>query len=215
MADELEILKSDWKKRQQNLPKLSYNEIYKMLYKKSTTIVKWIFIISIAELIFWTSLSLITPQSTHEVLDLLGLTKYLMIFNIIHYIIFIGFIVVFFKNYASIKVTDNTKQLMASILKTRKTVRFFVIYNVTGFALLLILLNLLYYFQGDLLFEYFSQENGVAYQDKETFMLSFYIVNIIFGIVMLGLVLLFYRIVYGIFLKRLEKNYNELAKIEI
>lgn len=215
MADELEILKSDWKKRQQNLPKLSYNEIYKMLYKKSTTIVKWIFIISIAELIFWTSLSLITPQSTHEVLDLLGLTKYLMIFNIIHYIIFIGFIVVFFKNYASIKVTDNTKQLMASILKTRKTVRFFVIYNVTGFALLLILLNLLYYFQGDLLFEYFSQENGVAYQDKETFMLSFYIVNIIFGIVMLGLVLLFYRIVYGIFLKRLKKNYNELAKIEI
>lgn len=215
MVDELEILKSDWKKRQQNLPKLSYNEIYKMLYKKSTTIVKWIFIISIAELIFWTSLSLITPQSTHEVLDLLGLTKYLMIFNIIHYIIFIGFIVVFFKNYASIKVTDNTKQLMASILKTRKTVRFFVIYNVTGFALLLILLNLLYYFQGDLLFEYFSQENGVAYQDKETFMLSFYIVNIIFGIVMLGLVLLFYRIVYGIFLKRLKKNYNELAKIEI
>lgn len=215
MADELEILKSDWKKRQQNLPKLSYNEIYKMLYKKSTTIVKWIFIISIAELIFWTSLSLITPQSTHEVLDLLGLPKYLMIFNIIHYIIFIGFIVVFFKNYASIKVTDNTKQLMASILKTRKTVRFFVIYNVTGFALLLILLNLLYYFQGDLLFEYFSQENGVAYQDKETFMLSFYIVNIIFGIVMLGLVLLFYRIVYGIFLKRLKKNYNELAKIEI
>lgn len=215
MADELEILKSDWKKRQQNLPKLSYNEIYKMLYKKSTTIVKWIFIISIAELIFWTSLSLITPQSTHEVLDLLGLTKYLMIFNIIHYIIFIGFIVVFFKNYASIKVTDNTKQLMASILKTRKTVRFFVIYNVTGFALLLILLNLLYYFQGDLLFEYFLQENGVAYQDKETFMLSFYIVNIIFGIVMLGLVLLFYRIVYGIFLKRLKKNYNELAKIEI
>src|SRR5690554_1023286 len=215
MADELQILKSDWKKRQQNLPKLSYNEIYKMLYKKSTTIVKWIFIISIAELIFWTSLSLITPQSTHEVLDLLGLTKYLMIFNIIHYIIFIGFIVVFFKNYASIKVTDNTKQLMASILKTRKTVRFFVIYNVTGFDLLLILLNLLYYFQGDLLFEYFSQENGVAYQDKETFMLSFYIVNIIFGIVMLGLVLLFYRIVYGIFLKRLKKNYNELAKIEI
>lgn len=215
MADELEILKSDWKKRQQNLPKLSYNEIYKMLYKKSTTIVKWIFIISIAELIFWTSLSLITPQSTHEVLDLLGLTKYLMIFNIIHYIIFIGFIVVFFKNYASIKVTDNTKQLMASILKTRKTVRYFVIYNVTGFALLLILLNLLYYFQGDLLFEYFSQENGVAYQDKETFMLSFYIVNIILGIVMLGLVLLFYRIVYGIFLKRLKKNYNELAKIEI
>jgi hypothetical protein len=215
MVDELEILKSDWKKRQQNLPKLSYNEIYKMLYKKSTTIVKWIFIISIAELIFWTSLSLITPQSTHEVLDLLGLTKYLMIFNIIHYIIFIGFIVVFFKNYASIKVTDNTKQLMASILKTRKTVRFFVIYNVTGLALLLILLNLLYYFQGDLLFEYFSQENGVAYQDKETFMLSFYIVNIIFGIVMLGLVLLFYRIVYGIFLKRLKKNYNELAKIEI
>lgn len=52
MTDELEILKSDWKKRHTELPKLSYNEIYKMLFKKSTTIVKWIFIISIAELLF-------------------------------------------------------------------------------------------------------------------------------------------------------------------
>lgn len=215
MADELEILKSDWKKRQQNLPKLSYNEIYKMLFKKSTNIVKWIFIISIAELIFWTSLSLITPQSTYEVIELLGFTRLMVIINIIHYIIFISFIVVFFKNYASIKVTDNTKQLMASILKTRKTVRYFVIYNVGGFTLLLIFLNLLYYSQGDLLFEYFSQNNSVTYQDKDSFMFMFYIFNIIFGLIMIGLVILFYRIVYGIFLKRLKKNYNELAKIEL
>jgi len=32
---------------------------------------------------------------------------------------------------------------------------------------------------------------------------------------MIGFILLFYRIVYGILLRRLHKNYKELKKIEI
>ena len=33
--DELELLKKDWQSREQKLPKLSYEDIYKMLLKKS------------------------------------------------------------------------------------------------------------------------------------------------------------------------------------
>ena len=33
--DELDILKKDWQKQEDKLPKLSYNEIYKMILKKS------------------------------------------------------------------------------------------------------------------------------------------------------------------------------------
>ena len=42
MLDELELLKKDWQKREANLPKLSYEEIYPMIKKKSSSIVKWI-----------------------------------------------------------------------------------------------------------------------------------------------------------------------------
>ena len=32
--DELELLKKDWQKQEQQLPKLSFDEIYKMIWKK-------------------------------------------------------------------------------------------------------------------------------------------------------------------------------------
>ena len=38
--DELELLKNDWQKDNANYPKLTYDEIYKMLLKKSSSIVK-------------------------------------------------------------------------------------------------------------------------------------------------------------------------------
>src|SRR5690606_31666371 len=141
MMEELDILKKDWKQRDGDQPKLTYNQIYNMLYKKSTSIVKWIFIISIAELLFWTSLSLLTPKSTYEVIETIGAMTFMIVFSIIHYIIFIAFIVTFIKNYYSIKVTDNTQQLMNSILKTRKTVKYFVIYNIAAFVIYLIGIN--------------------------------------------------------------------------
>jgi len=50
--DELELLKKDWQKNDKEYPKLSYNDIYKMILKKSSSIVKWIFIISLLEFVF-------------------------------------------------------------------------------------------------------------------------------------------------------------------
>ena len=51
---ELDLLKKDWNKQNTDFPKLSYDDIYKLIHKKSSSIVKWILIICIAELIFWT-----------------------------------------------------------------------------------------------------------------------------------------------------------------
>ena len=51
MVDELELLKKDWQKKDEYLPKLSYDEIYQMIWKKSSSIVKWIFYISIIEFV--------------------------------------------------------------------------------------------------------------------------------------------------------------------
>lgn len=210
----LDILKKDWQQRGDNQPKLSYNQIYNMLYKKSTSIVKWIFIISIVELLFWTSFLFITPKSTYEIMDAIGATTFMIVFHIIHYIVFITFIVIFVKNYYSIKVTDNTRQLMDSILKTRKTVKYFVIYNVVAFALAMICINVFYYYNSDALLLIIQESIGVI-DNKKQFLKVFFIMQIVVSAIMLGFLLLFYRIVYGILLKRLRKNYKELEKIEV
>ncbi len=212
--DELELLKKDWSTREQKHPKLSYNDIYNMLFKRSTSIVKWIFIISIAELLFWTGLTLLTPKSSYEILEKLNIMQFMWGTNIIHYLIFIIFIYLFYKNYRTIKVTDSTKQLMDSIIKTRKTVKYFVIYNVVAFALILIFINIMYYLKSDVLIEIITDQYGPV-SETTSFLTYFFVVQVIFGVVMLGLLLLFYRVVYGILLRKLKKNHKELEKIEV
>ena len=45
--EELDLLKKDWKKNENSFEQISEVDIYKMLHKKSSSIVKWIFYISL------------------------------------------------------------------------------------------------------------------------------------------------------------------------
>jgi hypothetical protein len=213
--DELELLKKQWQAREQELPHLSYEDIYKMLLKKSSSIVKWIFYISIAEILFWILLSFMVPDSSTKFSDDIGLHDVLLGVNILNYAVFAVFIFLFYKNYRRISTTDSIKELMQNILRTRRTVKYFVIYNVAASALLIIGINFYYYYNQDLVFQFMTQDYGIAHISQERFMKMFLTIQILFGIVMIGLVMLFYRIVYGILLSRLHKNYKELKRIEI
>jgi hypothetical protein len=214
--DNLELLKQTWQNREQDLPQLSYQDIYQMLLKKSSSIVKWIFFISIGELIFWTVLAFFVPESSKEINNSIGLKDTFIIVNIIHYAIFAVFIFLFYKNYRSIQVTDTVKRLMKSILSTRRTVKYFVIYNVGASILLLIGVNIYYYTKREQLYELMVENfEGYSAIPQESFTSVFFISQLIFGVVLVGLIILFYRIIYGILLKRLKHNYNELRKIEI
>jgi hypothetical protein len=50
---ELDLLK-DWQKNKDSFEQVSEIEIYRMIHKKSSSIVKWILIISIMEVLLWT-----------------------------------------------------------------------------------------------------------------------------------------------------------------
>ena len=63
--DELELLKKDWKKQEGSFHQISEKEIYGMLHKGSSSIVKWILIISVLELILWISISLLTNDDNY------------------------------------------------------------------------------------------------------------------------------------------------------
>ncbi len=56
--EELDILKKAWQKEEHSFQQVTEVEIYKMLHKKSSSIVKWILIISILEVLLWTTISI-------------------------------------------------------------------------------------------------------------------------------------------------------------
>lgn len=215
MMDELELLKKQWQTREQELPRLSFNDIYKMLLKKSSSIVKWIFYISIAEILFWTLLAFLVPESSTKFSDNIGLHNVLLATNIINYTVFGIFILLFYRNYRKISTTDSIKELMKNILRARKTVKFFVIYNITASVLIIIGVNIYYYLNQNMVFKYMIEGYGITNISQEKFMSMFFLIQILFGAVMIGLVLVFYRLVYGILMRRLHNNYKELKKIEV
>src|SRR5690606_3816530 len=118
--DELELLKSKWLSQDQKLPRLTFGEIYTMLLKKSSSIVKWIFFISIGEIILWTCLALLVPESSRKFTNDIGLQEIMIVVNILYYAVFIFFIILFYRNYAKISTTDSIKDLMGNIIRTRR-----------------------------------------------------------------------------------------------
>ncbi len=210
--DELDILKKDWQSKEFDLPKVSYGDIYKMLLKKSSSIVKWIFVISVAELLFWISIQFINPESNVKIINEMGIKNILFYSNLIHFLIFGVFIYYFYKNFKSIQVTDNTKMLMKNILKTRRTVKYFVYYNVGIFILSSIIVDIFFYSRSEQLYEIMDfASKGVP---QENFASVFVISQIIVGIIVLGLLVLFYWLIYGLLLRRLNRNYKELKKLD-
>lgn len=209
--DQLEILKKQWLSEEQEHPKVSYNDIYKMLLKKSSSIVKWIFVISVAELLFWISIHFLIPKENIELMNNMGIGDILYYSNIVHYTIFGIFIYFFYKNFKSIQVTDNTKMLMKNILKTRRTVKYFVFYNVGMAIIASIAVDAYFYNNSNQLYDLMDfASKGIP---QENFANVFIISQIVVGVVIIGLLIVFYWLIYGILLRRLNRNYKELKKM--
>jgi len=213
MMDELELLKKDWQKQGEQLPKLSYDDIYNMIWKKSSSLVKWIFYICIAEFIFWIVISVLPINSgeiTGKGANFVRITE--AILQITSFLIIIYFGYQFYQNYKKISVTDSARDLMKKIIKTRRTVMQYVWFNVGLFALtmVVVLLEVLVFDPPQELMERISSADST--------LLAWLIVGLFFAfaIAFFGLLFwLFYRLLYGILLKRLNENYRELKKLEV
>lgn len=213
--DELEILKRDWKNKEHSFKRISEKEIYAMLHKRSSSIVKWILVISIAEVLFWTTISILTADDDYfKTLKTYHLNTILPIISAVNYAVLIGFIYLFYKNYKTINAIDTIKQLMISILKTRKTVQYYVWYNLAMvfFSFILVFsFQFMYDPKINELLDSFSQNGG----NSNTFYFFIFVIYFVVAIVFVGLIWLFYRLLYGILLKRLYNNYKELKKIDL
>ncbi|HET7361252.1 MAG TPA: hypothetical protein VFI78_04890 [Salinimicrobium sp.] len=213
MMDELDFLKKDWKKQEETYPKLSYDEIYKMLWKRSSSIVRWIFVISICELFLSTFLSIFLADEAYwEQMENLGLKDFTIGYYIFSYAVTFYFIYLFYRNYKKISNTDNTATLMKNILKTRKTVKTYIAYVLisAGFSGLVVsIFNIKNH-------QLTSQVEEIAKYSYDLMdWIKFILISFVAMAIVLGFVWLFYRLIYGILLKKLKKNYTELKKLEM
>ena len=96
--DELELLKKDWKKDTNTYPQLTHKEIYTMIHAKSSNIVKWIFIISLLEFVFWLAISvLLKGTSISDKMNDLDIDHILIPITVVSYIVLAYFFYQFYK----------------------------------------------------------------------------------------------------------------------
>ena len=209
--DELDLLKKDWNSESSEFKSYADSDIYPMLHKKSSSIVKTLFYISIAELGFWILINFLPLVLSDRMKAQLGDMTHSWIYitlNILSYGVIILFVYLLWKAHHAISVTDNAKKLMESILKTRKVIKYYVLYNLF-IALISIPVSL-----------YFTiNEHPEISETVNTASSAQLVILSLFTIgataVFLFLIWLFYKLIYGVLIKRLNRNYEELKKLEI
>ena len=200
--DLLDKYKKTWENQPEEENKFSSVDIYKMAKSKSSSIVKWIFIIGILEFLFLNSMYFfLDMKEAYAEYEKIGLMNFVYYSQVLAYVILFYFLVMFYKNYKSISTIDSTKKLMKKILKTRKTVRNYVIFNLGYMALMMIIVMV--------------AEINFKFEDLETKQIFLIILlTLVITLVILGVLWLFYQLLYGILLKKLNRNYKELAKLD-
>ena len=204
--------KKVWKNQPEEKNKISALEIYKMTQSKSNSIVKWIFIIGLLEFVFWFAINYLgTKNGALEPYEKLNLISFIDNVSYFHYVVVVLFLILFYRNFSLISTIDNTKTLMKNILLVRKTVKWYVYYNLINVVVFSIILNILIFNTPDGINILSGIDNESFNQEHMTTV--FIIAQIVVIAIMLLILWLFYYLLYGILLKKLNKNYKELTRL--
>ncbi len=216
---DIDLLKKTWQD-QKICPKYACSEILEMLNKKSRNIVKYIFWISAAEFLVFLSLTIIYIFQTDDnnsvinIIERAGAKKtYEMEKNLAHLYFLMKivsllvtgiFAVKFYSNYRKIRVEENLKKIISRIVNFRQTVNRFILAN---FAMVILFSVVICWF-------IYNEISAQQVQMNPKIMISFVFASILVTAICIGLVWIYYRVVYGIMMKKLGKNLEQLKEIE-
>ncbi|WP_332020618.1 beta-carotene 15,15'-monooxygenase [Kaistella sp.] len=216
---DLDSFKKTWQE-QKVKPKYNSTEIEAMLNKSSRNYVKYILWISIAEFLIILGVNIYysflgdDSNSFIKILGKLGVQNstdlqtsfgnLYLVLKTISLIITAFFVVCFYRNYRKINIESNLKKLILQIIRFKKTVNLFILANI---LLLIVFTAILTVFT----FTVLSQQN--IHLTHPT-LIGFVVGIIVMTIISIVLIWIYYRVVYGIILKRLGKNLGELQKID-
>lgn len=216
---DIDDLKNTWQ-NQKVLEPYEQSEIEAMLNKKSKSYVKYILWISIAEFFifgiinairfffrgkeseFEPILSKLNLQNEQEIL--ISMDKFYFIIKLTSLLMTGFFVILFYRGYKKIDIESNIKSFIIQIFKFKKTVNAFITCNV---VLLVIFIAS------------FSIYVSIMMQQQNQHISGSTIIGILTAIVIAllitaVLILFYYKLVYGILLKRLSKTMRQLEQIE-
>ncbi|HOB24610.1 MAG TPA: beta-carotene 15,15'-monooxygenase [Kaistella sp.] len=216
---DLDHLKKTWQE-QEVQPKYDSPQIEAMLNKSSRNYVKYILWISIAEFLvilglnFYYSFIGDDSESFMNILGKLGIENTVelqadfvhlyFVLKVVSLVLTCVFVVLFYQNYKKINVESNLKKFILQIISFKKTVNIFILANI---LLLVFFTAVLTVFT----FYILSQQH---IQLSHPTLIGFIVGTVLMTILSIVLIWLYYRIVYGIIMKRLGKNLDELKKME-
>ena len=217
MMDELELLKKDWQKKEEVMPKLSYDEIYSMLWKKSSSIVKWIFLISVIEFVLPHLLYLLpSVRDGMDFYEELGVKNLMIGISVVNYAVVVYFIYQFYRRYREISVLDSAKDLMHRIIRTRRTVKNYIIIALSLFLFTFLAIAVSVYFgDGGTLIDVLNLEDAAEDMSIGRLKMILAVSFVIMGILATAFIGLIYFLIYGLLIRKLGRNYRELKKLEI
>ncbi|WET00185.1 beta-carotene 15,15'-monooxygenase [Chryseobacterium arthrosphaerae] len=216
---DLDSFKKTWQE-QPVQPKYDNREILQMLNRKSRNYVKYIFWISVVEFLFFSVLGLFyffqeeESDSFRKVLERLGAQEapevennfghaYLAI-KIMSLLITAYFVLKFYQNYRRIKIEENLKGLITRIIKFKKTVNAFILISI---VLLLTFTFVLISF----IFYTLSSQNIQPTNANLTIIIAGIAISTLLAVSMIWV---YYRLVYGSIIKKLDKNLKQLKEID-
>jgi hypothetical protein len=215
---DLDNLKETWQQSVQ--PKYNTTDIESMLNKSSRNYVKYILWICLLEFILILGANfyyLFLGEDTTDLMRVLGklgidssdqfqytLTHLYFILKMVSLTLTGFFVYLFYQNYRKINIESNLKRLILQIIKFKKTVQLFIIANIA----LVILFTLIL---GGFTFSVLAQQNIKLTNPT--------LIGFIIGLLLtMGISIIFiwiyYRIVYGVILRRLDRNLKQLQNIE-
>jgi len=216
---DLDSFKKTWQE-QPVQQKYNDNEILQMLNKKSRNYVKYIFWISVFEFLFLTLIGLFyiiqgkESNSFINILTKLGVQRtseledtfdnIYLVLKILSLAITAYFVLKFYQNYKVIKIEENLKKFILKIIKFKKTVNAFILINI---ALLITFTSIFTIF----VFYILNTQNVEITNSTLIGFIAGIIISTAFTVVM---VWLYYRVVYGIIIKKLDKNLTQLKEID-
>lgn len=216
---DLDNFKKTWQE-QPVQEKYDNTEILQMLNKKSRNYVKYIFWISVVELLFFSGIGLFyvikgdESNSFLKLLERLGAQKtpeiianfdtiYLAI-KILSLLVTAYFVFKFYQNYHKIKIEENLKGLITRIINFKKTVNAFILISIA--ILLLFIMTFTAFI--------FYALNSQNIEPKGSDLMIVIGIIIVSTVLCVLLIWLYYKLVYGIIIRKLDKNLKQLKDID-
>ncbi len=207
--NDLKALKKNWKSVDLETKTLKSTELKHIIHQSSNSIVKKIFIISVIE--FSLAILPLFFKSNYylskEIIEIQN-NIYFACSDYVYYTILLYFILQFYNNFRKINVRSNLNDLSKNILRTRKSVYYYIYSSLFIFNLNSIVFVFLYLKNNS------TYKNFVDLHESQNNLVIFQIILLILIISILTIISfviwLIYKALYLRLIKKLNKNVIEL-----